>query len=54
MFGFTKLTPEETIERTTRLRIEELDSLLVKETLKRATSLELSGVLRNELEELLK
>ena len=54
MFGFTKLTPEETIERTTRLRIEELDNLLVKETLKRATSLELSGVLRNELEELLK
>ncbi len=54
MFGFTKLTPEETAERDTKLRIKELDILLVKETLKRAESLESSRVLRNELEKLLK
>jgi hypothetical protein len=52
MFGFTKLTPEETIERDTKLRIIELDNLLTGETLKRAKSLELSGVLRDELEKL--
>jgi hypothetical protein len=53
MFGFTKLTPEEKIERDTKLRIVELDTLLTGEMLKRAKSLELSDVLRNELEKLL-
>jgi hypothetical protein len=54
MFGFTKLTPEETIERDTKLRIKELDTLLTGEMLKRAKSLELSLALREELEKLLK
>jgi hypothetical protein len=52
MFGFTKLTPEETIERDTKLRIKELDTLLKGEMLKRAKSLELSSILRDELEKL--
>jgi hypothetical protein len=53
MFGFTKLTPEEIAERDIKLRIKELDGLLTGETLKRAESLKLSAVLRDELEKLL-
>jgi hypothetical protein len=53
MFGFTKLTPEETIERDIKLRIKELDTLLTGEMLKRAKSLEISAELRDELENLL-
>jgi hypothetical protein len=53
MFGFTKLTPEETAERDIKLRIKELDVLLTGETLKRAESLKISSLLRDELEKLL-
>ena len=53
MLGFTKLTPEEKKERDIKLRIEELNTLLVAETLKRQLSLEVSTELRDELENLL-
>ena len=53
MFGFTKLSVEEKAERDAKLRIEELNSLLIKETIKRQGSLEVSEGLRDELESLL-
>ena len=54
MFGFTRLTPEEKIERDIKLRIKEIDTLTTGEMLKRAKSLEMSKTLRDELEKLLK
>ena len=53
MLGFTKLTSEEKKERDIKLRIAELNTLLVAETLKRQLSLEVSTKLRDELENLL-
>jgi len=50
MFGFTKLTPEEVVERDTKLRIVELNKLLIAETTLRQISLAKSEVLRDELE----
>ena len=52
MFGFTKLTPEEIKERDTKLRIVELNKLLIAETALRQSSLAKSEVLRDELEQL--
>jgi hypothetical protein len=54
MFGFTKLTPEETIERDIKLRIRLLNARLIEETISRKNSLETSEELRDELESLLK
>jgi len=53
MFGFTKLTPEERVERDTKLRIAELNVLLKNETAIRQASLTKSEALRDELEYLL-
>lgn len=53
MFGFTKLTPEERVERDTKLRIIELDKLLKAETTLRQESLAKSDTLRDELEKLI-
>lgn len=54
MFGFTKLTPEERVERDTKLRIASLDAMLIAETILRRASLDKSERIRDELEELLK
>ena len=54
MFGFTKLSPEEKAERDIKLRIVELDGLLLAETSLRQESLSRSGELRDELEKLVK
>tara|TARA_Y100000114_G_C11760930_1_gene329685 strand:- start:1880 stop:2047 length:168 start_codon:yes stop_codon:yes gene_type:complete len=54
MLGFTRLTPEEKAELDKKKRIEELHTLLHKETKVRQESLTKSEGLRDELENLLK
>ena len=54
MFGFTKLTPSEKVERDTKLHIRLLNARLIEETINRKSSLETSEELRDELESLLK